>query len=179
LGVSADTAGFITSKRQTENVVVVRDNQTIVIGGLIGTTETAGSTKIPILGDLPLVGVLFRSKTVTDRKTNLLIFLTPHVINEPADLEEVYRIKMAQREEFLRRFYGRSRDEQEAELRALMSGSMNFVDKPSQYREKAAPTDSGTSREIPMTNPAQPVPQPTGDITPPPAPPAPAPEDGP
>lgn len=136
-----DGGGFTTSERKTENVVVVRDNQTIVIGGLIGNTDSKGSTKIPILGDIPLVGFLFRGKSDTERKTNLLIFLTPHVINEPADLEEVYRVKMAQREEFLRRFYGKSLDEQESEFRSLMTGSMNFVDAPSVYRTKASPVE--------------------------------------
>lgn len=141
------TAGFITSKRQTENTVVVRDNQTIVLGGLIGNTQSTSESKIPILGDLPIVGVLFRSKKKSDRKTNLLIFLTPHVINDPADLEEVYRIKMAQREEFLRRFYGKSRENQEAEFAALMQSSMNLVDRPSAYRTKPAPVPDET-REI-------------------------------
>ncbi|MES2640047.1 MAG: type II secretion system secretin GspD [Myxococcota bacterium] len=136
---SAEDGGFITSKRETENVVVVRDNQTIVIGGLIGSTTTEGETKVPILGDIPLLGVLFRGKKNVERKTNLLIFLTPHVINEPADLEEVYRVKVAQREEFLRRFYGKSREEQEEELQAILRGSMNLIDEPSMYRKKAPP----------------------------------------
>jgi general secretion pathway protein D len=138
-GSGADDGGFITSKRETENVVVVKDNQTIVIGGLIGTTKSEAETKIPILGDIPLIGVLFRGKHDVERKTNLLIFLTPHVINEPADLEEVYRVKVAQREEFLKRFYGKSREVQEEELKVLLRGSMNIIDEPSMYRKKAPP----------------------------------------
>ncbi len=160
--------GFTTSERKTENVVVVRDNQTIVIGGLIGNTDSKGTTKIPILGDIPLVGFLFRGKSDTQRKTNLLIFLTPHVINEPADLEEVYRIKMAQREEFLKRFYGKSLDEQEAEFQSLMTGSMNFVDAPSVYRTKASPVESSVMIDDGTTvgpRPAQPG---TTEIQPPP-----------
>ena len=84
--------------------MVVKDNQTIVLGGLIGETDSEVETKVPILGDLPLVGRIFRGRQVTRRKTNLLIFLTPHIISEPADLEEVYRVKVAQRQG-LRRFY--------------------------------------------------------------------------
>jgi general secretion pathway protein D len=173
-GLDVTTAGFITSKRQTENVVVVRDNQTIVIGGLIGNTTTQVETKVPILGDLPLIGVLFRGKRDTARKTNLLIFLTPHVINEPADLEEVYRIKIAQQQEFLRRFYGKSRDQQQSEMRGLLFGSMNFVDQPSAYREKAAPADKKvdpigpSDAYVPIDAPA-PTPSPAAE-------PAPAPE---
>ncbi len=138
-GLDVSTAGFITSKRETENVVVVQDNQTIVIGGLIGNTSTEVETKIPILGDIPLIGVLFRGKRNTERRTNLLIFLTPHVINEPADLQEVYQIKVAQREEFLTRFYGKGRAEQEKELQILLNSSMNVIGEVSPYRKKAAP----------------------------------------
>jgi Type II secretory pathway, component PulD len=128
------SGGPTTSKRSVESTVVVKDNQTIVLGGLIGETDTEVETKVPILGDLPLLGALFRGRNKEERKTNLLIFLTPHIISEPADLEEVYRVKVAQRQEFLRRFYGKSLDEQEAEMRNLLSYSMNQIDRPSRYR---------------------------------------------
>lgn len=167
-GLDVTTAGFITSKRETENVVVVRDNQTIVIGGLIGNTQTEVETKIPVLGDIPLLGVLFRGKRNAERKTNLLIFLTPHVINEPEDLEEVYRVKMAQREEFLKRFYGKSRDEQEEELSALLRGSMNLIDEPSMYRTKEPPKPMDSAipdGSIPVT-PTSAEPAPTGTLPP-------------
>ncbi len=133
-GLDVNSAGFITSKRSVESTVVVRDNQTVVIGGLIGETDTAVETKVPILGDLPLVGRLFRGQRNVTRKTNLLVFLTPHVIDEPADLEEVYRVKWAQRKAFIERFYGKSREQQEQELAHLLSYSMNVVDEPSRYR---------------------------------------------
>lgn len=141
-GLDVSTAGFITSKRSAETVVVVKDNQTVVIGGLIGSTDTVVETKFPILGDLPLIGNLFRGKRNVGRKTNLLIFLTPHIIEEPADLEEVYRIKWAQREEFIQRFYGKSREEQEAQLASLMRFSMNRIDEPSPWRTKPPKTDT-------------------------------------
>ncbi len=151
-GLDATTAGFITSKRSAETTVLVRDNQTVVIGGLIGSTDTEVETKVPILGDMPLVGALFRGRRVVSRKTNLLIFLTPHIIEEPADLEEVYRIKWAQREEFIRRFYGKSREEQEGELARLLQFSMNRIDQPSPWRTKEPKGDTtvtiGASRAI-------------------------------
>lgn len=150
-GLSAQTAGFITSERKVENTVVVRDNQTIVLGGLIGNTKSETVSKVPILGDIPLLGVLFRSKSVTDRRTNLLIFLTPHVISEAADLEEVYRIKEAQREEFLRRFYGQSGEVQERRLRELLRYSMNVVDEPSVYRTKAEPAREPDDLDAPSS----------------------------
>ncbi len=141
-GLDVTTAGFITSEREMENVAVVDDNQTIVIGGLIGKTATTVETKIPILGDIPLIGALFRGTRKTERKTNLLIFLTPHVINEPEDLQEVYRVKWAQRQEFVKRFYGKSRDAQQKELAGILAGSMTAIDQPSQYRPKERPVHS-------------------------------------
>ena len=145
-GLDVTSAGFITSKRSTETSVLVQDNQTIVIGGLMGATDTTVETKVPILGDLPLVGALFRGNRQVSRKTNLLIFLTPHVIDEPADLQEVYEIKVAQREEFLRRFYGKNEVEQMAELNELLAGSMNIIDEPSMYRTKVRdPSDKDVS----------------------------------
>ncbi len=135
-GLDVSSAGFITSKRSAETVVVVRDNQTVVVGGLIANTSTQVETKIPILGDMPLLGLLFRGTRDSSRKTNLLIFLTPHVIDSPEDLEEIYRIKVAQRAEFMRRFYGKSQQEQNDEIFSLLRYSMNLVDEPSVYRTK-------------------------------------------
>ena len=71
------TAGFITSKRSADTTVLVKDNQTVVIGGLIGTTDTSVATKVPILGDIPIIGKVFRGNRQSSRKSNMLIFLTP------------------------------------------------------------------------------------------------------
>ncbi len=136
-GSASDSGGGpTTTKRSAETHVSVRSNQTIVIGGLMQEVETETETKVPILGDIPLIGALFRNKLKTKRKTNLLIFLTPHVIDGAEDLQEVYRIKMLQREEFMRRFYGKTREEQAKELSALLRYSMNLPEQPSVYRDR-------------------------------------------
>ncbi|MBW1878695.1 MAG: hypothetical protein JRJ84_10075, partial [Deltaproteobacteria bacterium] len=133
-GLDVSQAGFITSKREIETTALVRDNQTMVLGGLVGVTDTEVETKVPILGDLPLLGALFRGSSTIARRTNLMIFLTPHIIETEADMLEVMRIKQAQREEYIRRFHGRSIDEQIEEIDKLLSYSMNHVDQPSMYR---------------------------------------------
>jgi general secretion pathway protein D len=148
-GLDVTSAGFITSKRSAETTVLVKDNQTVVIGGLMGQTETEVETKVPLLGDLPLIGFLFRGRRTSSRKTNMLIVLTPHVIDDPSDLEEVYRVKVAQRDEFLRRFYGRSELEQAHELDSLLRYSMNLIDEPSVYRTKIVKPRIETSIEGP------------------------------
>ncbi len=132
--VSAAGGGFITSQRQLTTVTLVRDNQTVVLGGLVGSTEGSTENKVPVLGDIPLIGALFRATTSNKRRTNLMIFLTPHIIDDVDDMLEVQRVKEAQRQEYLRRFYGKSRDEFYAELKSLLQYSMNYVDQPSMFR---------------------------------------------
>jgi hypothetical protein len=63
-----------------------------------------------------------------------MMFLTPHIIDDEEDIVEVMRIKEAQRQEFIRRFYGRSQDQQTAEMQKLLQYSMNVVDQPSLFR---------------------------------------------
>jgi len=136
---SLSTGGPTTTKRSAETHVSVRSNQTVVIGGLMQEVETESESKIPILGDIPLIGALFRNKRKTKRKTNLLIFLTPHVIDTPEDLQEVYTIKMLQREEFMRRFYGKTPEEQLDELNQLIRYSMNLPGQPPVYSDPEPP----------------------------------------
>jgi general secretion pathway protein D len=77
---------IITTKRSAKTAVVVKDQETVVIGGLIQDQDEESISKIPLLGDLPLLGWLFKSKGTTRKKTNLMIFLTPRVIKGPTDL---------------------------------------------------------------------------------------------
>jgi general secretion pathway protein D len=86
----------VTLKRTVDTTVIVRDNQTIVIGGLIDDTSTDSETKVPVLGDIPILGWLFKDKGQTQLKTNLYIFLTPRVIQNPADAESVLHEKKGQ-----------------------------------------------------------------------------------
>src|SRR5690606_21111629 len=93
------------TKRTAKTTVVVRDQQTVVIGGLMRDEYITSKDKVPILGDIPILGVLFRSTTTTKRKTNLLLVLTPHVIREQADLRRIFERKMQERQEFIDRYF--------------------------------------------------------------------------
>jgi len=84
--ISTGVEAPVIDKRSADTVVVTPDAQTVVIGGLIANLKTESVSKIPILGDLPLLGFAFRSKTKKDTKTELLIFLTPHIVSVPAQL---------------------------------------------------------------------------------------------
>jgi general secretion pathway protein D len=79
----------ITSKRSAKTTVIVDDNQTIVIGGLIRDDANTAKTQVPCLGNLPIFGWAFKQTSASKVKTNLLIFLTPHIITSPEDIDRV------------------------------------------------------------------------------------------
>ncbi len=78
--------GPTTTKRSTKTTVVVKDNQSVVIGGLMEEKEEVNISKVPLLGDIPVLGWLFKNKTHEKKKTNLLVFLTPHIVKESEQL---------------------------------------------------------------------------------------------
>ncbi len=82
---SANAAGPTTSKRSASTTVVVKDRQTMVIGGLIRDNVTSSESKVPFLGDIPLLGWLFKTKTTTIDKANLMIFITPYIIKSEGE----------------------------------------------------------------------------------------------
>jgi general secretion pathway protein D len=86
----------VTQKRTVDTTVIIKDNQTVVIGGLIDDSSTRNDTKVPVLGDIPVLGWLFRKRTDTSTKTNLYIFLTPRVIKSPLEAQEILEDKKEQ-----------------------------------------------------------------------------------
>lgn len=90
-------AGFsdiVTNERNLQTTVVAQNRQTIVLGGLIRDDINSTIRKVPGLGNIPLLGRLFRSTSTTTRKNHLLIFLRPTVIENEEDMESVYARKM-------------------------------------------------------------------------------------
>jgi general secretion pathway protein D len=102
--LDANSVGPTTSKRSASTVVSVADGRTAVIGGLISNAVYASESKVPILGDIPFIGRLFRADGVTDEKVNLIIFLTPHVIRSRADLANVSTQRQDKFEDSMRTF---------------------------------------------------------------------------
>ena len=95
----AEVGAVTTTKRSTRTTVIVDDGQTIVLGGLIQDTSNDAETRVPFLSNLPLLGGLFRQTAVTSNKTNLLIFLTPHIISTRDDVDRVTTHKQQQAHE--------------------------------------------------------------------------------
>ena len=76
----------IINTRRADTVVVVPDGQPVVIGGLMTSSKISSESKVPLLGDIPLLGWMFKHKVTNNGKTELLIFLTPHIVKDPRDL---------------------------------------------------------------------------------------------
>jgi len=86
---STNAAGVITNKRAVESMVLVDDGEIVVIGGLIQDTVKDGVEKVPVLGDLPLIGALFTYNTRSRTKTNLMVFLRPTVLRDARRAESL------------------------------------------------------------------------------------------
>ena len=82
-----------TLKRTAETTVIIKDRHTVVIGGLIDEILTQGTSSVPCLGNIPLLGSLFKSQARSKGKSNLFIFLTPHIIENPEEATVVYEEK--------------------------------------------------------------------------------------
>ncbi|MEE9279628.1 MAG: type II secretion system secretin GspD [Myxococcota bacterium] len=89
--------GPTTTTRQLESSVNVRDGEAVVIGAGVRETRTEQEDRVPLLGDIPILGRLFRTTSETVRKVSLLVVLTAHIVREPDDLE---RLTLEQRERF-------------------------------------------------------------------------------
>ena len=92
----AEVGAVTTTKRSTTTTVIVDDGQTIVLGGLIQDASNDADTRVPLLSNLPLLGGLFKQTGTRSNKTNLLIFLTPHIISTHDDVDRVTTHKQGQ-----------------------------------------------------------------------------------
>ena len=86
IGGTDPELGPTWTERKLKTQVVVHDQQSVVIGGLIQERDIYNVTKVPLLGDIPILGYLFKYSTKTKKKTNLLILLTPYIIKDQLDL---------------------------------------------------------------------------------------------
>jgi general secretion pathway protein D len=101
---SGNPAGPTTSKRSASTTVVVKDRQTMVIGGLIRDNVTASESKVPFLGDIPILGWLFKTKTSSIDKTNLMIFITPYIIKNEGEATDLTTRKNEKLDDFRKEY---------------------------------------------------------------------------
>ncbi len=105
-GNAQGTLGVVPiNKRTATTKLVVKDQETVVIGGLVRNRRARSQTKIPVLGDIPILGALFRETSDSNEKTNLILILTPYIIRDQSDLRNVFERKMQERQELLDRYF--------------------------------------------------------------------------
>ena len=124
---SPDQVGPTLTKRSLTNTVLAENGKTVVLGGLIDSNTQDTVSKTPFLGDLPLIGWLFRHKSTTEKKTNLLIFMTPHIIRNAEDLD----IMTQKSQNSMRRF---QQEEMRTSINPLDSPVLHY-DQPQQGNE--------------------------------------------
>lgn len=93
--------------RKVETNIIVPHGDTAVLGGLMKDQQIEGIQKVPLLGDIPILGWLFKSRKIENTKTNLLIFLTPRIISNKADARRLLSQKNDERLEFVKQTGGR------------------------------------------------------------------------
>jgi general secretion pathway protein D len=103
--VGGTSGAFNISKRTATTKLVVSDQQTVVIGGLIRNVVGRSEEKVPVLGDIPVLGALFRKRTNQNEKRNLILVMTPYIIRSQQDLRTVFERKMQERQEYLDRYF--------------------------------------------------------------------------
>ncbi len=83
----------VTNVRSAKTTVIVRDGETVVLGGLIQDLERGDESRVPCLGNIPVLGWAFKAKSRQSEKTNLLVFLTPHIVKEPEEVRALSQRK--------------------------------------------------------------------------------------
>ncbi|HZR47584.1 MAG TPA: secretin N-terminal domain-containing protein [Candidatus Manganitrophaceae bacterium] len=113
--------GPTTNKRSANTSVIVHDAQTVVIGGLIRDNVVVTARQIPLLGDIPLFGWLFKFQSKRFEKTNLVIFLTPHIVKDANDLNQIREKRTEQATNFLEKNRLERREEREELFRQMVN----------------------------------------------------------
>lgn len=88
-GAATVPVGPTTTKRSMETTAIAKDNQTLVVGGLVRDNITISERKVPLLGDIPFIGWLFRFQSRQTEKLNLLVFITPQLVRDEIDMVEL------------------------------------------------------------------------------------------
>ncbi|MCX6349737.1 MAG: type II secretion system protein GspD [Candidatus Aureabacteria bacterium] len=145
-----------TYVRATKTSVIVGDNHTIVLGGLVRDDKSDTEDKVPILGDIPLLGLLFRTTSTVSKKTNLLIFITPRVVHTTQQIADLTKLKrhemsdidqrMSEEEEEKAVGEYEMREQEHAEIRDLKARYGSTVPAPS----PAAAVEPGPESPAPV-----------------------------
>ncbi|MBI2606253.1 MAG: type II secretion system secretin GspD [Deltaproteobacteria bacterium] len=108
-----------TLSRTSKTTVVVQDGDTVALGGLVRDKVLENAVKVPLLGDIPVIGWLFRSKTTNTAKQNLISFITPRIVKQYQQIRKVLDRKIRERDEFIEKNLGGEDEFQEQKMRMI------------------------------------------------------------
>lgn len=111
------------AKRSIKTVINVNNGDTAILGGLMKEQDIESVTKVPLLGDIPILGWLFKSRTIIKDKTNMVVFLTPKIVRSPTDNNAIVSKKLDERIDFIKAQggvdpYGKKMDEIHLKVKA-------------------------------------------------------------
>ena len=138
-GTTTIPVGPTLTKRSMETTTIAKDQQTIVVGGLVQDNIILTENKVPFLGDIPLLGWLFKTQSKQINKLSLLVFLTPTLVRDEADMVELNARKSADLGTL-------QRENRIEEPTRLKQESLEKLERP-----------NGTPRPLPNTDPAAPL----------------------
>ena len=148
---------IVTNTRSLSTTIVAENNQMVVLGGLIQDDVSNNEQKVPLLGDVPILGQLFRYKNRTRKKTNLLVFLRPQVIRGPKDMDEPTREKY----EYLGRLTDQEAFKENEDAQSMLEEWELITGNPSVENTDPAEQQPGTDEE--QTTPERQQPEPLAD----------------
>lgn len=126
------------TKRAAETSLMCADGDTIVLGGLIRDKATEVINKVPLLGDIPILGWLFKSRSATVEKNNLILFITPRIMRQPENVRMVLDRKLKERDEFVEKAFGG--EDQHREVRNNIIRNLPDVKSIKNYNPKKTVT---------------------------------------
>ncbi len=145
-----------TTTRSIKTQIVVNSGETAVLGGLMRDSDSEDVTKIPVLGDIPVLGWLFKSRAISKQKTNLLVLITPRIIRSTQDHANIVTEKLNERIDFIKRNMG-GRDPHGE----FYDGVYKHVTSVS---SRGANKKLGNAPPVKKTAPAKPTPAPTDEL---------------
>ncbi len=115
-----ESGAIATTNRSATTTVMVQDSETIVIGGLIQEKRTDSTSRVPCLGNIPILGWAFKMTDKSKHKTNLIILITPHIVTSPEDIRTLTNLKREEMNEITRQFHEESQQALKRNLELLL-----------------------------------------------------------
>jgi general secretion pathway protein D len=148
-----------TTTRNITTQLVIDNGDTAVLGGLMSDQDDIQEYKIPVLGDIPIIGWLFKSRNHEKKKTNLMVFLTPKIIRSPEDNSSIVNKKINERIDFIQKNMGGQDAHGQFIDEMPRRASANPVDAsptpgPEEKIQPLEPTPEGGEKAAPLEDPA-------------------------